>query len=144
MPRLVRLTVLAIAMACSVAAAAQPRRIVSMNMCADQLLIELADRGQIAALTELSRDPVLSFHADRAQSYPVADSRAEEVPMMRPDLIASTPFQRKEALYLLTGRTEQLGNVGLGDSLEGQHNATHKLHGHIRLPRRGQSCRHAP
>src|SRR3546814_20668453 len=92
MPRLVRLTVLAIAMACSVAAAAQPRRIVSMNMCADQLLIELADRGQIAALTELSRDPVLSFHADRAQSYPVADSSAEDVLMRRPALVVSPPL----------------------------------------------------
>src|SRR3546814_8871463 len=91
MPRRVRLTVLAIAMACSVAAAAQPRRIVSMNMCADQLLIELADHSQIAALTELSRDPVLSFHADRAQSYPVAGGSAEEVLMLRPDLVVSPP-----------------------------------------------------
>src|SRR3546814_8360103 len=118
MPRLVRLTVLAIAMACSVAAAAQPRRIVSMSMCADQLLIELADRGQIAALTELSRDPVLSFHADRAQSYPVADSSAEEVLMLRPDLVVSPPFQRKEALSLLHGRSVKIVTVGFADSLE--------------------------
>src|SRR3546814_9461461 len=105
-------------MACSVAAAAQPRRIVSMNMCADQLLIELADRGQIAALTELSRDPVLSFHADRAQSYPVADSSAEEVLMLRPDLVVSPPFQRQEALSLLNGRSVKIVTVGFADSLE--------------------------
>src|SRR3546814_16458732 len=117
MPRLVRLTVLAIAMACSVAAAAQPRRIVSMNMCADQLLIELADRGQIAALTELSRDPVLSFHAARAPSYPVADSSAEDVLMMRPDLVVSPPFQRPASLSFPTGRRSTIFTVLLPDSL---------------------------
>src|SRR3546814_10963947 len=105
MPRLVRLTVLAIAMACFVAAAAQPRRIVSMNMGADQLLIELADRGQIAALTELSRAPVLSFHAQRAQSYPVADSSAAEALMPCPSIVVSPPFQPHEALSLSDGRT---------------------------------------
>src|SRR3546814_14521687 len=109
MPRLVRLGVLANAMACSVAAAAPPRRSVSMSMGADQLLIELADRGQIAALTELSRDPVLAFHADRAQSYPVADSSAEEVLMLRPDLVVSPPFQRKEALSLLRSEERRVG-----------------------------------
>src|SRR3546814_19762418 len=109
MPRLVRLTVLAIAMACSVAAAAQPRRIVSMNMCADPLLIELADGGQIAALTELSGDPVQSFHADRAQSYPVADRSAEDVMMLRPGLAVSPTFTRQEAISLQNGRSGEAG-----------------------------------
>src|SRR3546814_16618196 len=105
-------------MACSVAAAAQPRRIVSMNICADQLLIELADRGQIAALTELSRDPVLSFHADRAQSYPGADSSAAEVLMLRPDLVVSPPFQLKAALSLLHGLRVKLVTLAFWDTLE--------------------------
>ncbi|API58797.1 iron ABC transporter [Tardibacter chloracetimidivorans] len=139
MPRLVRLTVLAIAMACSVTAAAQPRRIVSMNMCADQLLIELADHSQIAALTELSRDPVLSFHADRAQSYPVAGGSAEEVLMLRPDLVVSPPFQRKEALSLLNGRSVKIVTVGFADSLEAIYADIRRLAGAIGHPARGEA-----
>lgn len=139
MPRLVRLTVLAIAMACSVTAAAQPRRIVSMNMCADQLLIELADRSQIAALTELSRDPVLSFHADRAQSYPVSGGSAEEVLMLRPDLIVTPPFQRKEALSLLNGRRVKTVDVGFADSLEAIYADIRRLAGAIGHPARGEA-----
>src|SRR3546814_4753233 len=105
----------------------------SSDVCSSDL-IELADRGQIAALTELSRDPVLSFHADRAQSYPVADSSAEEVLMLRPDLVVSPPFQRKEALSLLTGRSGTTGPVGFSDSLAAVYGATRSLPGAIGTP----------
>ena len=78
--------------AAPIPAPAPPQRIVSLNLCADQLLIALADPGQIAALTRLSRDPQLSAAAMRAATLPVSRGSAEEVLALRPDLLIASPF----------------------------------------------------
>lgn len=75
-----------------------PRRIVSLNLCADQLIVALADRGQIAALTQWSRDPQLSFVAQTAASLPITHHSAEEVLALRPDLVIGAPFRTKALL----------------------------------------------
>ncbi|WP_380872235.1 cobalamin ABC transporter substrate-binding protein [Sphingomonas sp. DBB INV C78] len=84
-------------------AEARPQRIVSLNLCADQYLIALADPDQIAALTPLARDPVMSAGAARARSLPVANGHAEEVLARNPDLILASPFRRREALAAVDG-----------------------------------------
>ena len=38
-------------------AAAMPARVVSMNLCADELVLRLADRAQVAGITGFARDP---------------------------------------------------------------------------------------
>ena len=55
--------VLAALVACVAGAAAEPRRVVSFNLCADQLVLALADPGQIAGLSPYARDPGLSAAA---------------------------------------------------------------------------------
>src|SRR5271167_3350439 len=72
-------------------APARPHRIVSLNACADQYLIALADKDQIAALTQFARDPNLSFYAARARDYPYTHGQAEAVLALRPDLIVGSP-----------------------------------------------------
>ncbi|MEW8692284.1 MAG: hypothetical protein AB2535_14510, partial [Candidatus Thiodiazotropha endolucinida] len=47
-------------------AAEPPRRVVSVNLCSDQLLLMLADPQQVASVSYLSRDPDSSFVADAA------------------------------------------------------------------------------
>ncbi|MGK2910730.1 MAG: ABC transporter substrate-binding protein [Sphingobium sp.] len=74
------------------AKAPPPKRIVSLNLCADQLLLALADRAQIAALTPLSRDRAMSAEAERAQSWPIAKGSAENLLMLKPDLVISSPY----------------------------------------------------
>ena len=59
-------------------AAPAPRRIVSQNLCADPLLLDLADPGQIAALSPFARDPQLSAVASRAARFPISDGGGEE------------------------------------------------------------------
>ncbi|WP_010187621.1 ABC transporter substrate-binding protein [Sphingomonas sp. PAMC 26605] len=80
------------------AAAPGPRRIVSLNLCADQLLVGLADRTQIVALTEWARDPELSAVAAHARSIPFTHRSAEEVMALRPDLVIGAPFQTRAVL----------------------------------------------
>lgn len=76
----------------AVAKVPPPKRIVSLNLCADQLLLVLADRAQIAALTPLSRDRAMSAEAERARSWPVAKGSAENLLLLKPDLVISSPY----------------------------------------------------
>lgn len=81
-----------------------PGRIVSLNMCADQLVIALADPGQIAGLTEWARDPALSYYAARARNLPVTHRSAEEVVALRPDVVIGAPYRTKAVLAPLKAR----------------------------------------
>lgn len=73
-------------------AAGRPERIVSLNLCADQYLMRLADKGQIAALSPLARNEDLSLYAEEAEDYPIVASRAEAVMALHPDLIITGAF----------------------------------------------------
>lgn len=68
------------------AAGAAPLRVVSLDYCADQYVLALADRSQIAALSRGSqRDD--SYFRDRARGIPQTRGSLEEVLALRPDLI---------------------------------------------------------
>jgi iron complex transport system substrate-binding protein len=72
---------------CLPAHAGPPRRIVSLNLCTDQLLMALVPASRIASITWLSRtegDPALLALAQR---LPVNRGSAEEVLAARPDLV---------------------------------------------------------
>jgi iron complex transport system substrate-binding protein len=88
----------------SAGAPPQPHRIVSLNACADEYLMALADKRQIAALTQFARDPSLSYYADKARAYPYSQGQAEAVLALRPDLVIASPYRRADALALLKGR----------------------------------------
>lgn len=65
---------------------AEPRRIVSLDYCADQFVLALADRQQIAALSVGSlRDD--SYYRARARGIRQTRGTLEEVLALRPDLI---------------------------------------------------------
>lgn len=74
-------------MTCAAAAGADtPRRIVSLDYCADQYVLALADRAQIAAVSRGAiRDD--SFYRARARGLPRTRGGMEEVLAARPDLI---------------------------------------------------------
>jgi iron complex transport system substrate-binding protein len=64
-----------------------PQRVVSLNLCLDGLLVELAPRERIAAISHYSRDPWRSTIADIAQTLPITYESAEEVVALKPDLV---------------------------------------------------------
>ena len=75
-------------------------RVVSLNLCADQLLVLLAPE-KIAALSPLARDPALSFVAPQAARLPVVRASAEAVMALRPDLVLGARFGARTTLALL-------------------------------------------
>jgi iron complex transport system substrate-binding protein len=71
------------------AAAPAPRRVVSLNPCLDVILVHVADRAQIAALSHYSRDALSSSIAPIAATLPMTFESAEEIVALRPDLVLS-------------------------------------------------------
>ncbi|MGD9966230.1 MAG: ABC transporter substrate-binding protein [Hyphomonadaceae bacterium] len=73
-------------LACATAAHAAPRRVVSLDYCADQFVLALADREQVAALSRGSlRDD--SYFRARARGIRQTRGTLEEVLALRPDLV---------------------------------------------------------
>ena len=82
----VRWIVCALALALAWPASAEPRRIVSLDYCADQFVLALADRDQIAALSRgAHRDD--SYYRGRAVGIRQTRATLEEVLALRPDLV---------------------------------------------------------
>lgn len=81
----------------------RPQRIVSMNLCTDELLMRMVDPSRIASITYLSQQPVnapLGLDAI-ASTLKVNHGLAEEVLMQDPDLILAGRFTSTTAVSLL-------------------------------------------
>jgi iron complex transport system substrate-binding protein len=81
---------------------AVPQRIVSINLCADELLLALADPGQIASLSVYATDPDLSTVVEPAKAFPHAAASAESVVALTPDLVLAGRFTKRDTRDMLT------------------------------------------
>ena len=82
-------------------AADAPRRIVSLDLCTDQLMIELVPRERIAAVTHLAADASVSAIPERARGIPITHGGAEDVLRLDPDLVLAGPFGVRGTVDLL-------------------------------------------
>ncbi|KAB2685220.1 MULTISPECIES: ABC transporter substrate-binding protein [Brucella/Ochrobactrum group] len=78
-----------------------PQRVVSINVCTDQLALVLARDGQLRSVSHLSQDPELSVMAAKARKMPVNHAQAEEVFLMKPDLVLTGTFSSRATVGLL-------------------------------------------
>ncbi|REF72092.1 MULTISPECIES: ABC transporter substrate-binding protein [Paracoccus] len=83
------------------AAAEPPRRVLSMNLCTDQLAMMLAAPGQLVSVSYLAQDPSASAMAVEAGRLPVNHGLAEEIFLMRPDLVLAGAWTTPETVRLL-------------------------------------------
>ena len=83
------------------AAADGPRRIVSLNVCADQLVRALADRDQIAALSVYAADRGMSYLAPSADAFRHDTSSAEQVVAQSPDLVFAGTLTKRATRDML-------------------------------------------
>ena len=82
-------------------APAKPARIVSLNVCTDQLVLLLAERERIASLSYLAVDPATSALSDRAQGLPLNHGLVEEVAPLAPDLVLASVYTLWASVRLL-------------------------------------------
>ncbi len=92
---------LALAAALAAPAGAAPARVVSVNLCTDQLAMLLAAPGQLVSVSHLARDPMVSAMADRAAAMPVNFGSAEEVFALAPDLVLAGTFSTRATVAML-------------------------------------------
>jgi iron complex transport system substrate-binding protein len=132
------LTVLALA-GMPAGAADPPRRVASFNVCADQLVIALADPDQIVALSPNARDPAISVVAEKAAGYPLLGRTAESMVPLKPDLVLVGPWDRPLTQRMLHVLGFRIVNVPLINDLTtgiAQIREIAKLLGH---PERGEA-----
>lgn len=135
------LAVAGLSLACCLPAAAAdpPQRIASFNVCADQLVIALADPEQIVALSPNARDPAISVVTDQAANYPLLGRTAEAMVPLKPDLVLVGPWDRPLTQRLLHVLGFRIVNVPLVNDLTtgiAQIRDIAKLVGH---PERGEA-----
>ena len=92
-------------------AADAPRRVVSFNLCADQLVLALADKDQIAGLSPYAADPALSVMAEKAKDFPRLDWQAESVIPLQPDLVLTGSWDRPVTRRLLGALGYRLAQI---------------------------------
>lgn len=80
---------------------AAPKRVVSINLCADQLAMMLARPGQLISVTWLSADPAMSHTAAQARRIHHNHGQAEEVLPLKPDLVLAGPLSAAATTQLL-------------------------------------------
>jgi iron complex transport system substrate-binding protein len=83
------------------ALAAPPQRIVSINLCTDELVVPLADRTAIKSVSYLAADPQESPIADEVKGIPVNYARAEEILPLKPDVVFANAFSAAYTVSLL-------------------------------------------
>lgn len=82
-----------------------PQRVVSMNLCTDQLAMLIAGEGQLLSVSQLASDPRSSAMVVQADQYITNHGRAEEIYLMQPDLVLTSPYSARATVRML----ERLG-----------------------------------
>lgn len=78
-----------------------PARVVSMNVCTDQLAILLAAPGQLIAVSHFAHEPRMAALVDQARAYPAIHGRAEEIFLLKPDLVITGTFSNYATAQML-------------------------------------------
>ena len=84
---------------------AKPQRIVSVGLCTDQLLLMLAERDQIASVSNWVLDERMSYMHAAVGDIPINHASIEEIIRLKPDLVIASEFVARDTTRLL----KQLG-----------------------------------
>ena len=108
---------LALASSCSAVSAAGLPRLVSMNVCTDQLVLTLADPEQILGLSRFSRDG-WQLKASDLSRYPVLSGGAEDVLLIKPDIVVASAFDKRATRELLKAKGLRLAELVVPRTLD--------------------------
>lgn len=98
-------------------AAAPPQRIVSMNVCTDQLLLSLVSHDRIASLSYIAADPRTSGVANDVQGIHLNNGTAEEIVALAPDLILTGQFGIGPTIAVLKRLGHTVLEIPMADTL---------------------------
>ena len=93
------------------------RRVVSFNLCADQLVLALADPSQIAGFAVCRRSGLVG-HGRQGTCFPQARLAPESTIALQPDSISSDPIDRSMTRRMLISQGLRVVEVGFVSDLE--------------------------
>lgn len=99
------------------ALAGPPERVVSINLCTDQLAMMLAAPGQLISISRISHDPNVSVMLEDALHYPVNHGQGEEVFRLSPDLVLAGAFTSPYTVGLLRRLGVEVAQLPVANSL---------------------------
>jgi iron complex transport system substrate-binding protein len=117
---------------------AAPRRIVSLNLCTDEILLDLVPPDRIAAVSHLATDPLVSAVADRALSLPSTRGEAESVLALDPDLILAGTWTTPATLDLLERIGRRVVRVPSTNDIDGIRHAIRQVAGAVGEVEKGE------
>jgi iron complex transport system substrate-binding protein len=117
---------------------ARPQRIVSLNLCADQLLIALADREQVLSLSPLVRDASVSYFLEEGASYPANGGKGETILFTGSDLVITGRWGAQATRDLLARQGFRVVPLDVWQSLEGGRQQIREVARLIGQPERGE------
>ena len=109
------------------AQAQSPKRVVTVNLCLDQLALRLAAPGQLVGVSYLSLDPRISVQVDKARAIAPVRASVESILELRPDLVIFDSVAHASVKRLLHGAGVPLLELPWSASLE----ATEALIAHM-------------
>ncbi len=121
------------------AAAARPMHIMSLNLCTDQLLLDLVPPQRIASVTDLARSPSDSYLWRRALRVPVNHGLAEEVLVARPDLILAGTYTTTAARTILKKWGAPILEVDPAANFDDIRSVTRRVARAVGEPERGEA-----
>ena len=98
--------------------AQSPKRVVTVNLCLDQIALRLAAPGQLVGVSYLSLDPGISVQVDRARAIAPVRATVESILELRPDLVIFDSVAHANVKRLLRGAGVPLLEVPWASSLD--------------------------
>ncbi|WP_373454331.1 ABC transporter substrate-binding protein [Cereibacter changlensis] len=95
-----------------------PARVVSINLCTDQLAMMLAAPGQLVSVSALAVEPQSSSMVEEARGIPQNYGQAEQVFLLRPDLVLAGAFTARATVDLLRRLGVTVVELPPADSLD--------------------------
>ena len=113
------------------------KRIVSLNLCTDQLVINIAQRHNIAALSFLVIDPKTSASVKQAKGIPLVRGSVEEIINLKPDIVFSGVQVNPVQIKLLKRFKLKIIQVPIATSLKSIEDNIQIVANALNLRRRG-------
>jgi len=109
-----------------------------MNACTDQLVLKLADPGQIASLSRYAADPKFSYMAAAAAGHPRNHGNAEEILARHPDLVLTGPYPNRDTLHRLKALGYRVISLDSPSGFAGIRANIRRVAGLVDHPERGE------
>lgn len=121
-------------------AAEPPRRVVSFNVCTDQLVVALADPSQVAGISPYASDPSISTVANEARAFRQVSWQLESTIPLDPDLVlVGFSWERSLMQQMLRALGFRVVKIDVVSDLAGAYAQIREVAGLLGHPHRGEA-----